>query len=282
MPSEMELTLETNPTGVVLKSRVLSDIDDSHGPSDAMHNPPIATQSQKDFVSKLTEYTLIFYCTHLSRILTTAVENPVMEDSSYIESYLITGRSFSDPKRRLQTLKVFQEWYEHVGPEVASPQNGKVTRWRRDCAWLMISRCSRSQCQIQVQGTSSIQEVNDHYNIFTREKSRLLVFFTYQDPQGFIYVNNNGRNRLMRSDEHYKFCDRTLTVLRTSLDDITKNIRMEYLPKRRWSTLEKKRAHIMIKAIGKQLKERRLTRSLEKFVGGRHYGTDLRLLHTTI
>ncbi|GJV06692.1 hypothetical protein Tco_1344348 [Tanacetum coccineum] len=49
-----------------------------------------------------------------------------------------------------------QERYEHVGPEVASPQDGKVTRWRRDCAWLMISRCSRSQCQIQVQGTSSI------------------------------------------------------------------------------------------------------------------------------
>ncbi|GKD56794.1 hypothetical protein Tco_1290181 [Tanacetum coccineum] len=104
----------------------------------------------------------------------------------------------------------------------------------------------------------------------------------YQDPQGFIYVDNNGRNRLMRSDELYKFSDRTLTGLRTSLDDITKNIRMEYLPKRRWSTLEKKRANIMIKAIDKQLKERRLMRSLKKFVGGRHYGTDLRLLQRTI
>ncbi|GKD61227.1 hypothetical protein Tco_1298736 [Tanacetum coccineum] len=104
----------------------------------------------------------------------------------------------------------------------------------------------------------------------------------YQDPQGFIYVNDNGRNRLIRSDELYKFCVRTLTGLRTSLDDITKNIRMEYMPKRRWSTLEKKRAHIMIKVIEKQLKERRLMRSLEKFVGGRHYGTDLRLLQRTI
>ncbi|GKA25782.1 hypothetical protein Tco_0711891 [Tanacetum coccineum] len=60
------------------------------------------------------------------------------------------------------TLKLFkstnQERYEHVGPEVASSQDGKVSRWRRDCAWLMISRCSRSQCQIQVQGTSSIQK----------------------------------------------------------------------------------------------------------------------------
>ncbi|GJY71910.1 hypothetical protein Tco_0475613 [Tanacetum coccineum] len=42
---------------------------------------------------------------------------------------------------------------------------------------------------------------------------------------------------------------------------------------RRWSTLEKKRANIMIKAIDKQLKERRMIRSLEKFVVGRQYGT---------
>ncbi|GJW79041.1 hypothetical protein Tco_0140723 [Tanacetum coccineum] len=60
------------------------------------------------------------------------------------------------------------------------------------------------------------------------------------------------------------------------------NIRMEYLPQRRWSSLEKKRAHIMIKAIDKQLKERRMMSSFEKFVGGRHYGTDLRLLQRTI
>ncbi|GJR82726.1 hypothetical protein Tco_0758086 [Tanacetum coccineum] len=76
----------------------------------------------------------------------------------------------------------------------------------------------------------------------------------YHDPQGFIYVDNNGRNRLMRSDELYKFSDRTLTRLQTLLDDITKNNRMEYLPKRRWSTLEKKTTNTMIKEIDKQLK----------------------------
>ncbi|GJT27050.1 hypothetical protein Tco_0907325 [Tanacetum coccineum] len=104
----------------------------------------------------------------------------------------------------------------------------------------------------------------------------------YQDPQGIIYVDNNGKNRLIRSDELYKFSDRTLTGLRTSLDDITKNILMEYLPKRRSSTLEKKRANIMIKEIDKQLKKRRMMRSLKKFVGGRHYETDLRLLQRKI
>ncbi|GJW36160.1 hypothetical protein Tco_0059080 [Tanacetum coccineum] len=94
--------------------------------------------------------------------------------------------------------------------------------------------------------------------------------------------NLEWRNRLMRSDELYKFSDGTLTRLLTLLKDITKNIHMEYLPKRRWSSLEKKRAHIMIKVINKLLKERRMLRSLEKFVGGRHYGTDLRLLQRII
>nr|GEU94115.1 hypothetical protein [Tanacetum cinerariifolium] len=104
----------------------------------------------------------------------------------------------------------------------------------------------------------------------------------YSDPQGFIYVDNQGRNRLMRSDELYKFSDGTLTRLRTSLDDNNKNIHIEYLAQRRWSSLGKKKAHIMIKAIDKQLNERRLMRSLEKFVGGRHYETDLQLLQQII
>ncbi|GKE62890.1 hypothetical protein Tco_1513257 [Tanacetum coccineum] len=38
-------------------------------------------------------------------------------------------------------------------------------------------------------------------------------YTAYQDPQGFIYVDNKGRNRLMQSDALYKFSDRTLTRL---------------------------------------------------------------------
>ncbi|GJV42593.1 hypothetical protein Tco_1421033 [Tanacetum coccineum] len=104
----------------------------------------------------------------------------------------------------------------------------------------------------------------------------------YKDPQGFIYVDDYKRNRLMCSGELYKFSDGMLTRLLSSLEDITKNIDMEYLPKRRWSTLEKKRAHFMIKDINKLLKERRMVMSLEKFVGGKLYETDLRLLQRTI
>ncbi|GJZ15106.1 hypothetical protein Tco_0550783 [Tanacetum coccineum] len=45
---------------------------------------------------------------------------------------------------------------------------------------------------------------------------------------------------------------------------------------------EKRRARVMIQNIDKQLFERRLMRNLEKFVGGREYGTDLRPLEQTI
>ncbi|GJU14699.1 hypothetical protein Tco_1142665 [Tanacetum coccineum] len=83
-------------------------------------------------------------------------------------------------------------------------------------------------------------------------------------------------------DKHYKFCDGTLTFVRRVLHDIASSLEMEYLQKRTWSKLDRKRSRIMIKAIDQQLFERRLIRNLEKFVGGREYGNDFRLLEWTI
>ncbi|GJZ83810.1 hypothetical protein Tco_0648983 [Tanacetum coccineum] len=70
-----------------------------------------------------------------------------------------------------------------------------------------------------------------------------------------------------------------------TLHDMATNLRMRYnkaMPKRRWSHLDKTQSHIMVKEIDRQLRERRLMRSLEKFVGGIHYGKDPRLLQRTI
>nr|GEU70610.1 hypothetical protein [Tanacetum cinerariifolium] len=53
------------------------------------------------------------------------------------------------------------------------------------------------------------------------------------------------------------------------IHDIASSLEMDYLPKRRWGKLDRKRCRIMIKAIGQQLFERRLMRNMEKFVGGR-------------
>nr|GEX39101.1 hypothetical protein [Tanacetum cinerariifolium] len=70
-----------------------------------------------------------------------------------------------------------------------------------------------------------------------------------------------------------------------TLHDMATNLRMRYnkaMPKRRWRNLDRSQSHIMVKDIDQQLLERRLMRSLEKFVGGREYGEDLRQLQRTI
>ncbi|GKC88149.1 hypothetical protein Tco_1148798 [Tanacetum coccineum] len=87
---------------------------------------------------------------------------------------------------------------------------------------------------------------------FRSDISKRTPYTAYRNPQGIIYVDKFKRNR------------------------------MDYLPKRRWSTLEKQRSRIMIKAIYKLQLERRLMRNLEKFVGWREYGEDFRLLERTI
>ncbi|GJW61071.1 hypothetical protein Tco_0110406 [Tanacetum coccineum] len=117
---------------------------------------------------------------------------------------------------------------------------------------------------------------------FKSDISNKIPYTAYNNPQGIIYKDKYKRNRLMRTDELYKFSDGTLTSVRSFLHDIASNLRMDYLPKRRWISLDRKRSCIMIKAIHQQLLERRLMRSLEKFVGGRDYGEDLRLLQRTI
>ncbi|GJY61389.1 hypothetical protein Tco_0462046 [Tanacetum coccineum] len=85
---------------------------------------------------------------------------------------------------------------------------------------------------------------------------RRAPYTSLSDPQGVIYKDKLNKKRLMRSDELHKFSD--------------------VMPRRKWSNLDKKRSHIMVKDIDRQLLERRLMRSLEKFFGGREYEDDLR------
>ncbi|GJY06267.1 hypothetical protein Tco_0373321 [Tanacetum coccineum] len=112
--------------------------------------------------------------------------------------------------------------------------------------------------------------------------SNMTSYTAYNNPQGIIYLGKLKRNRLMHSDELYKFYDGTLTYVRSVLHDIASNLRMDYLPKIRWSKLDRRRSCIMIKVIEHQLFERRLMRILEKFIGGRDYEEDFRLLERTI
>ncbi|GJZ95506.1 hypothetical protein Tco_0667840 [Tanacetum coccineum] len=117
---------------------------------------------------------------------------------------------------------------------------------------------------------------------FMLDLSNKTAYTEYSDPQGLVYVDQNTKNRLMRTNELYKFSDDTLDSVRTALHDIALGIRMEYLPKKKWSRLDKRMASVIIQDINKKLFQRRLIRNLEKFIGGIEYGEDLRLLEWTI
>ncbi|GJZ39208.1 hypothetical protein Tco_0585771, partial [Tanacetum coccineum] len=108
------------------------------------------------------------------------------------------------------------------------------------------------------------------------------AYTPYSDPKGFIYENKYKKNRLMHIDELHMFSDGTLDDVQTALNDRLKGIRMEYLPQTFWSQRDKVNARAMIQAIEKRLKTRRIMWNLERFVGGRPYGGDLRLLQRTI
>ncbi|GJW76987.1 hypothetical protein Tco_0138669, partial [Tanacetum coccineum] len=115
--------------------------------------------------------------------------------------------------------------------------------------------------------------------------SNLEPYTTYSNPQGVIYLDKLERNRLTCTHELYKFSDGTLISVWDKLKDMDNNLKIGYnsvMPRKRWSYLDKKRSRIMVKDVDRQLLERRLLRSLEKFVGGREYREDLRLLQRTI
>nr|GEY94410.1 hypothetical protein [Tanacetum cinerariifolium] len=117
---------------------------------------------------------------------------------------------------------------------------------------------------------------------YRSDLKRKEAYTAYSNLRGFIYQNKDKKNRLMQIDEHYKFSDRTLTDVRTALDDRLKGIRMQYLPQSILRKSDKDRAAAMIQAIDKRLKTRRIMRSLERFVGGRLYEGDFRILQRTI
>nr|GEX97659.1 hypothetical protein [Tanacetum cinerariifolium] len=82
-----------------------------------------------------------------------------------------------------------------------------------------------------------------------------------------------------------KFSDGTLTSVHNTLDQMLKNLGLGYnkaIKRRKLTATDQKRSRIMIKHIDQQLLNRKIMRSLEKFVGGRDFRTDYRLLQWTV
>ncbi|GKA28207.1 hypothetical protein Tco_0714375 [Tanacetum coccineum] len=105
-----------------------------------------------------------------------------------------------------------------------------------------------------------------------------------QDIEDMLLLLVQGKLTNLTVEERleFNFSNGTLNDVRTALNDRLKGIRMEYLPQTIWRQNDKDKAGDMIQAIDKQLKTRRIMRSLEKFVGGKPYEGDFRLLQRTI
>ncbi|GJY29291.1 hypothetical protein Tco_0405058 [Tanacetum coccineum] len=117
------------------------------------------------------------------------------------------------------------------------------------------------------------------------DMSRRLAYTTLSNPQGVIYEDKMKPKRFIHADELHKFSDGTLISVRDTLDQMHHELHLGYITSMRmglWTRLDQQRTRIMIKAINQNLLDRRIMRSLEKFVGGRDYGEDRRLLQQTI
>ncbi|GJS70891.1 hypothetical protein Tco_0703732 [Tanacetum coccineum] len=68
---------------------------------------------------------------------------------------------------------------------------------------------------------------------FRSNISKMTPYTPYNNPQGFINLEKFNRNMLMRAGELYRFCDGTLTSVRTVLQDIVSRLNMKHLPKKR-------------------------------------------------
>nr|GEW89298.1 hypothetical protein [Tanacetum cinerariifolium] len=81
-------------------------------------------------------------------------------------------------------------------------------------------------------GVKSYKKINlKRTDTYHSDLRRMTPYTAYPDIQGIIYKDEMNRNRLMRTDELYKFSDGTLNHVHTALNDIAIGIEMDYLPK---------------------------------------------------
>ncbi|GJU34339.1 hypothetical protein Tco_1182693 [Tanacetum coccineum] len=155
----------------------------------------------------------------------------------------------------LKIMKFF--CYSHLEEIIVRRQDDKLYKFRESDFKRLRRQDIKDMLLILVQDKLSNLNLEEQYAL-----NVVLRMFTRHEMN---------KNRLMRTDELHKFSDGTLNYVLTALNDIAIAIEMDYLPQRKWSKQDKQRVRVMINAIDKKLRDRRLMRNLEKFVGGRPY-----------
>nr|GEV86178.1 reverse transcriptase domain-containing protein [Tanacetum cinerariifolium] len=99
-----------------------------------------------------------------------------------------------------------------------------------------------------------------------------------------IYEDLTKQKRVMRADELYKFLDGTLKQVQDELHHRIHDFCSEYnteMPSRKRTAIDKKRSKLMVELIDKQMRERKIIRSLERLVGARELEMDYKLMTRT-
>ncbi|GKF85149.1 hypothetical protein Tco_0250047, partial [Tanacetum coccineum] len=75
------------------------------------------------------------------------------------------------------------------------------------------------------------------------------------DLPGIVYEDLDKQKRILRANELYKFSDGTLKSVRDEIHHKVLDFRLDCnkeMPKRKWTTIDRKRSGLMIKLIDKQ------------------------------
>ncbi|GJR37049.1 hypothetical protein Tco_1212733 [Tanacetum coccineum] len=121
------------------------------------------------------------------------------------------------------------------------------------------------------------------HKIFPEIEFKVLYPPSYKPP-GAIYKDLNKQNRVMQADEMYKFSNGTLKTLRDELHHRIRDFFLGYnkeMSKRKWTTIDKRRSELIVELIDKQMRERRIIRNLERFVGAWELEMDYKLMTQT-
>ncbi|GKE48337.1 hypothetical protein Tco_1479595, partial [Tanacetum coccineum] len=95
-----------------------------------------------------------------------------------------------------------------------------------------------------------------------------------------IYEDLTKQKRVVRANKLYKFSDGTLKKVQDELHHRVRDFRLEYnkeMPRRKWTTTDRKRSELMVELIDKQMRERRIIRNLKRLVGARELEMDYKL-----
>nr|GEW43340.1 hypothetical protein [Tanacetum cinerariifolium] len=126
------------------------------------------------------------------------------------------------------------EWhnYKHLDWITVRRDNDKLYKFKEGDFKRLRIQDIKDMLLLLVQGklTNLIVEERFAFNISLRMFTRSIrkeAYIAYSNPRGFIYQNNDKKNRLMQIDELHKFSDGMPIDVRTDLDERLKGIRMQ-------------------------------------------------------